>query len=147
MKYAYRFQKILELREMEKDQSLEAYQLSVADFEQAAEKLYTCLKKKEMLEEKTLFQLNSGMPVQEIRHFQQFVSNLEKTISHYQHLTASARERMNEKQQVLTEKNIEVKKYEKMREKHREVYVRWVKDTEIKSMDDLSVQSYAVRGN
>jgi flagellar FliJ protein len=147
VKYTYRFQKVLELKENEKEKSLEDYNRSVSEFEKAAEKLYDCLKKKEVLEERTVRQLNTGMPVQEIRHFQQFVTNLEKTITHYQRLVVMTRENMNEKQLELTEKNIEVKKYEKMKEKHYEVHLEHVKTSESKFMDDLSIQAFAIRGN
>ncbi|MDR0137367.1 flagellar export protein FliJ [Metabacillus idriensis] len=147
MKYTYRFQKVLELKENEKEKSLEDYNRSVTEFEKAAEKLYDCLKKKEVLEERTARELNTGMPVQEIRHFQQFVTNLEKTISHYQRLVVITRDNMQEKQLELTEKNIEVKKYEKMKEKHYEVHLEHVKASESKFMDDLSIQAFALRGN
>lgn len=147
MKYTYRFQKVLELKENEKERSLEDYNRSVSEFEKAAEKLYDCLKKKEVLEERTVSKLNTGMPVQEIRHFQQFVTNLEKTITHYQRLVVITRDNMQEKQLELTEKNIEVKKYEKMKEKHYEVHLEHVKASESKFMDDLSIQAFAHRGN
>jgi flagellar FliJ protein len=145
--YTYRFQKVLELKENEKEKSLEEYNRSVTEFENVAGKLFDCLKKKEVLEERTANQLNTGMPVQEIRHFQQFVTNLEKTITHYQRLVLITRNNMNEKQMLLTEKNIEVKKYEKMKEKHFEVHLEHVKATESKLMDDLSIQTYMLRGN
>ncbi|MGG4488931.1 flagellar export protein FliJ [Metabacillus idriensis] len=147
MKYTYRFQKVLELKENEKEKSLEDYNRSVTEFENAAEKLYDCLKKKEVLEERTARELNTGMHVQEIRHFQQFVANLEKTITHYQRLVVITRDNMQEKQLELTEKNIEVKKYEKMKEKHYEVHLEHVKASESKFMDDLSIQAFALRGN
>ncbi|MCM3594300.1 flagellar biosynthesis chaperone FliJ [Metabacillus idriensis] len=147
MKYTYRFQKVLELKENEKEKSLEDYNRSVTEFEKAAEKLYDCLKKKEVLEERTARELNTGMPVQEIRHFQQFVTNLEKTITHYQRLVVITRDNMQERQLELTEKNIEVKKYEKMKEKHYEVHLEHVKASESKFMDDLSIQAFALRGN
>lgn len=147
MKYTYRFQKVLELKENEKEKSLEDYNRSVTEFEKAAEKLYDCLKKKEVLEEKTARELNTSIPVQEIRHFQQFVTNLEKTITHYQRLVVITRDNMQEKQLELTEKNIEVKKYEKMKEKHYEVHLEHVKASESKFMDDLSIQAFALRGN
>ena len=45
------------------------------------------------------------MSVQEMRHYQQFVSNLENTIYHYQKLVIMKRNEMNEKQEQLTEKH------------------------------------------
>ncbi|MFD2212851.1 MULTISPECIES: flagellar export protein FliJ [Bacillaceae] len=143
----FRFQKIMDVKENEKEQSLAEYNQSVNDFENVANKLYDSLKQKEVLEETTLARLNSGMSVQEIRHYQQFVSNIEKTITHYQKLVQLTRNRMNEKQMKLMQKNIEVKKYEKLKEKQLEQYILATKHSENKQMDDLSIQSYMYRGS
>ncbi|UHA59289.1 flagellar biosynthesis chaperone FliJ [Metabacillus litoralis] len=137
----------MDVKENEKEQSLAEYNQSVNDFENVANKLYDSLKQKEVLEETTLARLNSGMSVQEIRHYQQFVSNIEKTITHYQKLVQLTRNRMNEKQMKLMQKNIEVKKYEKLKEKQLEQYVLATKHSENKQMDDLSIQSYMYRGS
>lgn len=113
MRYQYKFQKLLELKESEKDKSLAAYQQSVSAFEQVAEKLYENMSKKELMEKSKEEKLRSGMSVQEMRHYQQFVTNLDNTIQHYQQLVIMKRHQMNEKQSDLTEKNIEFKKFEK----------------------------------
>ncbi|MFV2046518.1 flagellar FliJ family protein [Metabacillus sp. YM-086] len=54
---------------------------------------------------------------------------------------------MNEKQIKLMQKNIEVKKYEKLKEKQLEQYILATKHSENKQMDDLSIQSYMYRGS
>jgi flagellar FliJ protein len=137
----------MDIKENEKEKSLAEYNQSVNDFENVAQKLYDSLKQKEVLEENTLSRLNQGMQVQEIRHYQQFVNNLEKTISHYQKLVLMTRSRMNEKQVKLMKHNIEVKKYEKLKEKQQEDYQIDMKYIENKYMDDLSIQTYMYRGN
>jgi flagellar FliJ protein len=147
MAYQFRFQKIMDIKENEKEKSLAEYNQSVTDFENVANKLYDSLKQKEMLEENTLSKLNQGMSVQEIRHYQLFVSNLEVTISHYQKLVNLTRNRMNEKQAKLMQHNIEVEKYEKLKQKQKEDYLQGVKYLDNKTMDDLSIQSYMYQGN
>lgn len=147
MTYQFRFQKIMDVKENEKEKSLAEYNQSVHDFENVAHKLYDSLKQKEIHEENTFTRLNQGMSVQEIRHYQQFVSNLEKTITHYQKLVLLTRNRMNEKQVKLMQHNIEVKKYEKLKEKQQENYLLDMKHLDSKHMDDLSIQSYMYRGN
>jgi len=147
MSIHFRFQKIMDIKENEKEQSLAEYNQSVNDFETVANKLYESLKQKEVLEENTLLKLNSGMSVQEIRHYQQFVTNIEKTISHYQNLVLLTRNRMNEKQSKLMYQNIELKKYEKLKEKQFNEYVHHSKQLENKFMDDLSIQTFMYRGN
>ncbi|MGM0873668.1 MAG: flagellar export protein FliJ [Bacillota bacterium] len=147
MTYQFRFQKIMDVKENEKEKSLAEYNQSVYDFENVAHKLYDSLKQKEVLEDNTLSRLNQGMSVLEIRHYQQFVSNLEKSISHYQKLVTLTRNRMNEKQVKLMQHNIEVKKYEKLKQKLNEDYLQGMKYQDNKLMDDLSIQSYMYRGN
>ncbi|MGM7720372.1 flagellar export protein FliJ [Metabacillus sp. Hm71] len=147
MAFQFRFQKIMDIKESEKERSFAEFNQSVHDFEHVAHQLYDSLKQKEVLEENTLSKLNQGMSVQEIRHYQQFVSNLEKSISHYQKLVQLTRKRMNEKQVKLMHHNIEVKKYEKLKEKQQENYFAAMNELENKHMDDLSIQSYLYRGN
>jgi len=91
--------------------------------------------------------MQTGMSVQEMRHYQQFVTNLETTIFHYQKLVMMKRNEMNEKQHDLTEKNIELKKFEKMKEKQFEMYSLQNKANELKEMDDISIAQYITQGS
>lgn len=147
MKYEYKFEKILTIKEREKDEALNIYTQSVKRFEEAAEKLYELLKKKEDLENHQTSRLVSGLPVQEIRHHQYFIQNLEKTINHYQQIVINARNHMNFYQEKLMEKNIEVKKYEKIKEKDLLNFSENLKQIEGKQMDDISIQMFMNRGN
>ncbi|KKB75601.1 MULTISPECIES: flagellar export protein FliJ [Bacillus] len=147
MAYSFKFQKLLELKENEKDQSFAEYQHSVSEFEKVAEKLYESMNKKETLEKNKEIKLQSGMSVQEMRHYQQFVTNLENTIHHYQKLVIMKRNEMNEKQHDLTEKNIELRKFEKMKEKQLEMFLIRNKANEMKEMDDISITQFMTHGN
>lgn len=147
MQYQFKFEKILVIKEREKDEALNIYSQAVKRFEEAAEKLYELLKKKEDLESHQSSRLVSGLPVQEIRHHQYFLQNLEKTISHYQQIVINARNHMNFYQEKLMEKNIEVKKYEKIKEKDLSKFTENQKQLEGKQMDDISIQQFMNRGN
>lgn len=138
---------MLELKENEKDQTLTEYRQSVSEFETVAEKLYENMSKKELLEKDKESKLKCGMSVQEMRHYQQFVSNLENTIYHYQKLVIMKRNEMNEKQEQLTEKNIEVKKFEKMREKQFNMFALEDKVAEMREMDDISIKQFMIQGH
>ena len=50
MTYQFRFEKIMIVKEREKEEALSVYNEAVKRFEEAAEKLYESLKKKEDLE-------------------------------------------------------------------------------------------------
>lgn len=148
MGYQYKFDKILQIKEKEKGDALADYHAAVRKFEEAGEKLYELLKKKEDLESyQSSKLLSDGLPVQEIRHHQQFIINLQKSIEYYQKMVINARNRMNLYQEKLIETNIEVKKYTKMKEKDFFQYMAGVKFLESKLMDDISIQQYMSRGN
>lgn len=147
MGYVFKLQKVLTMKENEKKQAVGEYNEAVQRFQEVAEKLYHFLKQKEQYEEIHKQKLQAGLLIQEIRHFQQFISNLERTIHHYQLLVMQAREQMQRKQIKLTELNIEVKKFEKMKEKYMQAVVDAERITENKWMDEISIQRFAHRGD
>ncbi|GLB59348.1 flagellar export protein FliJ [Cytobacillus sp. NCCP-133] len=147
MHYEFKFNKILHIKEREKDQAFDVYNQAVKRFEESAGKLYALLKKKEDMEAYQQSRLIKGLPVQEIRHHQHFVNGLEKTIDYYQKMVANARSQMNFQQDKLMEKNMEVKKYEKMKEKDLASFMEDIKQKEGRQMDDISIQLYMNRGN
>jgi flagellar protein FliJ len=147
MRYRFKFEKIMMVKEREKDEALSIYNDSVKRFEDVAEKLYESLKKKEDLENYQSLRLENGLPVQEIRHHQHFILNLQKTIDHFQKMVMNARNQMNFYQEKLMQKNIELKKYEKIKEKDKVVFLEELKQEEAKQMDDISIQQYVHRGN
>ncbi|WP_064093710.1 flagellar export protein FliJ [Rossellomorea aquimaris] len=146
MSYQYRFQRILTLKEKEKNEVHEMYKGSIVKFEQAAEKLYKFLKKKEDLESYQAQKLQSGFSVQDIRHHQQFITNIEKSITYYQDLVIQARNRMNWYEEKLVDMNVEVKKYEKMKVKDFSRFLQERKKDESKQLDEVSVAQYLNRG-
>jgi len=146
MIYQYKFEKILTIKEKEKSDARTAYNEALKNFEQVAEKLYKLLKKKEELLDYQQVKLTSGLSVQEIRHNQLFMGNLEKLIEQCQKDVIEARYRMNLQQERLKEKNIEVKKYEKIKEKDFQKFLEVVKETENKQMDEISIQQFLSKG-
>lgn len=147
MRYRFKFEKIMMVKEREKDEALSIYNDSVKRFEEVAEKLYESLKKKEDLENYQSLRLENGLSVQEIRHHQHFILNLQKTIDYYQKMVMNARKQMNFYQEKLMQKNIELKKYEKIKEKDKILFLEELKQEEAKQMDDISIQQYVHRGN
>lgn len=145
MAFQYRFDKIMQIKEKEKVESVAIYQSAVRKFEEAAEKLYELLKRKEDLETFQSSKLEGGLPIQEIRHHQQFILNMQKSIEYYQKMVQNARNRMNFYQEKLLEMTIEVKKYEKVKQKDFRLYNEEIKQSEGRQMDDISIQQYMNR--
>lgn len=142
MIYQYKFDKILTIKEKEKNDARSKYNEAQKVFEQAAEKLYYYLKKKEELIDFQQTKLSSGLSIQEIRHQQLFMGNLEKLIDESQKDVINARNLMNFQQEKLKEKNVEMKKYEKIKEKDFQKFLKDVKETENKQMDEISIQQF-----
>lgn len=147
MRYQYKFEKILTLKEKEKKDAYARYSDALKAFEEVAEKLYRLLKKKEDLLALQQEKLISGLSVQEIRHQQVFLDNLEKIIEHYQKEVIQARNKLNLFQNILHEKNMEVKKYEKMQEKDFNRFLEIIKVHENKLMDEISIQQFISKEN
>ncbi|WHY99160.1 flagellar export protein FliJ [Peribacillus simplex] len=146
MIYQYKFEKILTIKEKEKTVALAKYNAALKKFEEVAEKLYKLLKKKEELLEFQQEKLRTGLSVQEIRHHQLFLDNLEKLLSHCQQEVIEARYKMNNQRDILMERNIEVKKYEKMKENGFLKFLDVIKEAENKQMDEISIRQFLSKG-
>lgn len=140
--YQYRFAKILDIKAQEKTQSEMAYKEAVKSFEEVATKLYEMLKKKEDLIEFQNERLTVGASIDEITHYANFISSLEKTIEDLQKKVVQARVKMNWHEEKLLETNIELKKYEKMKEKDFEAYRAEQERLESIRLDELSSMAY-----
>lgn len=132
----------MNLREREKEEAFNLYQDSVRNFEESAEKLFDLLKKKENLEHYMSEQLSQGFSILEIRHYQHFISNLEKTIEHHQIVVMNARNKMNWREEELKESNIEMKKYEKLKERNYKSYMKEISQLENMQLDEISAIQY-----
>lgn len=142
MNYTYRFEQILKIREQEKSESEIAFKESIRQFEEVATKLYDLLKKKEDLLAYQQQRLNIGASIDEISHYARFIDSMEKTIEDVQKKVVQARAKMNWHEQKLLEKNLEVRKYEKMKEKDVELFKKEQNRLEIIQLDELSCQAY-----
>lgn len=138
----------MNLKEREKEEAFNLYQDSVRKFEECAEKLFGLLKKKEDLAQYQAKQLQQGLAILEIRHYQHFISNLEKTIEHVQMMVMNARNKMNWCEEQLKESNIEMKKYEKLKERNYNHYLKVLNQLENTQLDEISsIQYFHREGN
>lgn len=140
--YQYRFEKVLTIREQEKNETEIAYKESVRSFEEVANKLYELLKKKENLTEYRQERLAIGSSIEEINHYARFMDSLEKTIADVQQKVVQARAKMNWHEEKLLEKNLEVRKFEKMREKDFKAYQQEEERVENIFLDEISSLTY-----
>ena len=138
----YRFEKILTVCEQEKTETELAYKESVRSFEEIATKLYELLKKKEDLIAFQQERLKIGSSIDEISHYSRFITSMERMIEEVQQKVVQARTKMNWHEQKLLEKNLEVRKYEKVREKDFEAYKEEQNRLETILLDEISSITY-----
>lgn len=143
--YIYRFEKVLTIREQEKNETEMAYKESVRSFEEIASKLYSLLKKKEDLLDFQQDRLSVGSSIEEIHHYARFIDSLEKTITDVQQKVVQARAKMNWHEEKLLEKNLEVRKFEKMREKDLKLFQQEQDRIEGIFLDEISSLTYNKR--
>ena len=136
--YHYRFEKVLTFREQEKNETESAYKDSIDSFEAIATQLYDLLKKKEDVLEEQQRKMSVGFAVNEIHHYARFIESIEAKIASLQQEVIQARGKMNWYEERLLDKTIEVKKYEKMREKDKESYQEEMDRQESEQLDELS---------
>ncbi|MDM5232232.1 flagellar export protein FliJ [Lysinibacillus pakistanensis] len=143
--YIYRFEKVLTIREQEKNETEIAYKDSVRSFEEIATRLYELLKKKEDLIDFQQERLAVGSSIEEIHHYARFIDSLEKTIVDVQQKVVQARSKMNWYEEKLLEKNLEVRKFEKMREKDFKLFQQEQDRIEGIFLDEISTLTYNKR--
>lgn len=145
--YNYRFQQILTIREQEKNETEMAYKDATKAFEDVATKLYDLLKKKEDLIDYQQQRLKIGASIDEVHHYARFIDSLEKTIADAQQKVIQARAKMQWYEEKLLEKNLEVRKFEKMREKDHERFKEEQSRIEMNFLDEVSLQTYNKKEN
>lgn len=145
--YHYRFDKVLTYREQEKNETESAYKESVDSFEKIATQLYDLLKKKEDILVEQQEKMARGFSVNEIHHYARFIQSIEVKIHSVQQQVIQARSKMSWYEERLLEKTIEVKKYEKMREKDRDAYQEEMEHKEAERLDELSTLKFRKKEN
>ncbi|WP_227395536.1 flagellar export protein FliJ [Jeotgalibacillus aurantiacus] len=147
MAYQYRFERVLTVKEREQKEAEDRYRDAVASFEKIAQKLYDLLRKKELMEAAQADEMKSGISVISLRHGQHFLSNIEKSISYQQKLVIEARSNMQRHEHRLMERNIEVRKYEKIKERDLKQYIQLAESAEREQMNELSIVQFMNRRN
>ncbi|WP_096189126.1 flagellar export protein FliJ [Evansella halocellulosilytica] len=145
MSFQFTLEKVLEVKEHEKSEAESKYTEAMKQFEDVATKLYHYMKEKEELEDYYNDKIQTGTSILAIQQTQQTISHLKREIDKLQYETQKARNRMNDQEQFLMFKSIDVKKYEKMKSRKYEQYIEAEKVKENKFLDEISVQQFLKR--
>lgn len=145
MGFQYRLEKVLTIKEQEKQTVASEYEKARERFQTKAMNLYEQLKQKEEFEKQRQFLLKKGIVIRDLQQNQFFLRKMEEKIEETEELVNDAREQMYLKQQMLVYKNMELKKYESMKEKEKMKHIKKVKKKESSMMDEISIQQYMNR--
>lgn len=137
MAFHFRLDKVLAIREKEKNLSELEYADAQKQFERAAWKLYELLKKKENLEAQYSDKMQAGVTVNVLRQYHDHLESLQGLIIQEQLNVNRAKFEMERKQEVIVQKSVEVKKYTSLKDKHYAAYTKQLKQDENKQLDEL----------
>lgn len=134
--------KIITVKLREKDTAAQDVVLANLRYAKYEEKLEQLLLKQNQLQDYMNGKLQEGILIGDLVRNRQFMSELTKQIKHSQHLLEQANKTLSDKQNKLLEANIEVKKFEKLREKSI-THTRYViQDNESKALDEIAGLKY-----
>ncbi|MBO8155237.1 MAG: flagellar export protein FliJ [Bacillaceae bacterium] len=141
------FEKILNMRDREKQEAERDFQQAVDHFESAATQLYHLLKEKEDIESQLNDQMQMAISASRITSYNLYLNQLQKKINEVQISVQQARHTMEMKQVKLTEAYIETKKFEKILEHKKTEFKEELMRQEKILMDDISVQQFIQKRN
>ncbi|UTR10866.1 flagellar export protein FliJ [Evansella sp. LMS18] len=143
MGFQYTLQKVLEVKEHEQAEAQAAYEQAIKQFEETATELYHLLKQKEDMLASYEDKLSGGIPVATIQYIQESLRFMQQRIDKLQIDTQRARDLMNKKQIRLNITAVDVRKFEKMKEKKYEAFIEEAKKQENQFLDEISVQKFS----
>jgi flagellar protein FliJ len=143
MSFHFSMEKVLSLKQKEKESIEQELGDAVQAFESIAEEIYSLLKRKEHIENLRSQQFQHKMVVNDLQNIQRFLLSMTNKSRELQPVLQRARERMQIIQQQLLHQTIEVKKYEKLKEKQLNAYKLELSTYENKQYDEFSVLRFA----
>lgn len=134
--------KLLHVREQEKTHAEVKKRLASDRFEEIATKLYQQLKRKEKAESDLEEVMQVNMTITKLKEQSLYINRLNEQITALERQVQQARSKMEQKQALLTEAYVELKKVEKLIELREEEQEIARKKAENQLMDELSIRQY-----
>lgn len=135
-------EKILHMKQQEKSNAEKQKQHALEKFEKMSLELYEGLQKKEQAELDLSDAMGSEITITKLKNQSLYIHSMTEKILQLQQQVQIARKKMDEKQAILTEAHIEVKKIEKLIETRVDEQRHLVQKQENQVMDDISIRQY-----
>jgi flagellar FliJ protein len=140
--YQYKFAKVLTIREQEKAETEIAFKESIHIFEKIATDLYNLLKKKEETINTQNELLEKGLSINDMNHYSKYLETLEKRNEQLQKEVNKARAKMNWFEEKLVDRTLEVRKFEKIKERDYEFFKQEQNRIETIQLDEISAMKF-----
>ncbi|WP_221564299.1 flagellar export protein FliJ [Alkalihalobacillus sp. TS-13] len=139
MGYQFRMEQVLDYKQQVKDKTQKEYIEKQERFEEIGYELYEVLKKKESLQSQQSQRMIDGDKIVTLQHYNQYIDQLDYHVQSLQQRLQHARENMQMAHDRLMSETIDVKKYEKLKERQFSRYQYKSKIDEMKVTDELTV--------
>jgi flagellar protein FliJ len=136
--FKFPLEKILNLQLRERDALQNQYTEAIREFEEVGTELYTLLKKKEQFEQKQRDSMVGGVQLHEIQLTHNYLEKLLVQIEYVQRKLQKARAQMEDMKAKLLVKSIELKKYEKLKERFKFQFFQELNRVDQIQMDEIS---------
>lgn len=130
--------RILTLSESEKKQLESEYQVLYQSLEKIADELINLMNKKEKVQEKLQEKMGTSLSIDKVQQQFIYINHLDQSIQNCKEQYESARERVDYSKNLLTEKAIQVKKYEKLQDRHLKNWKETFKKRDLMKMDEAA---------
>ncbi|MBM7632593.1 flagellar export protein FliJ [Geomicrobium sediminis] len=142
MTFSFSLQKLLQVKEKERDEKQKHFEVSRKQFEEAGYRLYHLLRDREQMIVGVEGYATSGTTIAALQTAQMASERMEKEIVHVQGLANDARAKMNVQKDALHHATIELKKLEKLKVKQHETYRQEEKLFEQQQLDETATLLY-----
>jgi flagellar protein FliJ len=141
MSFHYSFQKILDMKEKEKEQAEMSYSKSMQTLQVEQKRLSTLQQTKEEMERR-MTRNEESISLSELKDSYQYLHHLQKLVLQAHHTTIQAEKEVEHKQEILTEKAMDEKVWSKLKDKSYVRYIETMKATEQKELDEIAIARY-----
>ena len=141
MAFTYTFQKILNMKEKEKEQVQMDYSKSVQLLQKEQQRLVSLEKNKQEMERR-IMQQGKNISLAELKINYEYIGHLQRLIIQANESKAQAEKEVEAKQFILSERAIEHKVWEKLKDHVFERYKAETRQAEQKELDEMAVARY-----
>lgn len=135
------FNKLIDAKQREKQTILDYYNELKERFEEVGNTLFSLLNKEEQAK-KYMNKLIEKGNVSEIQKQTQFIQHLVPQIKQQETLYQQIKDQLHIEELKLVNKNVEMKKFEKVKGKKIELFNQSIKEKESKEMDEISINQF-----